>query len=425
MNNLHDCLSFGILQKFYSALRNIESFQTNNDIFENISLLDNFFSEFRNITFVAQKDFSNAGLLNKYEAIREKYLISDDMRWFVEKRNQTTKQKPFELIKQVIFDIYLPEDRLILVDDKFCYKYDECFDFTMDFIKNYLIKNIGLIEVFFSSRIIYTENGNNIEILPMIRNGINKMMLCVKEFYSISACTCDKCKDLLSKIESKQIIIIAKEMIFSCDYSFEQGNIKRANEYVELHTTDKQGNIIKMSEIRCPLSNSIWGDNLSVSALFQHFIIMHIIIFQQAKETFMPVFMVVYKDKTFQLKPFHAPSKSGFYRNVYHLVDNLNFNEISAIFYCGESYIYETNQFNYVNTTPYSERIKKAKNIVLSFANITEDGQEYEVFFDETKICDKKYVTDNIKKITPTVGAAINWLNPIIAEFKRQIKEKK
>ena len=47
------------LQKFYSAMKNLKDFSINNDIIDNISSIDCFFSEFRNITFVMQKDFAD------------------------------------------------------------------------------------------------------------------------------------------------------------------------------------------------------------------------------------------------------------------------------------------------------------------------------------------------------------------------------
>ena len=41
-------------QKLYSALHNLDQFNTEKSFFDNIASLDNFFSEFRNVTFVIQ-----------------------------------------------------------------------------------------------------------------------------------------------------------------------------------------------------------------------------------------------------------------------------------------------------------------------------------------------------------------------------------
>ena len=43
------------LQKFYSALKSLDEFGRYGNFFDDVSNLDKFFSEFRNITFVIQK----------------------------------------------------------------------------------------------------------------------------------------------------------------------------------------------------------------------------------------------------------------------------------------------------------------------------------------------------------------------------------
>lgn len=46
---------YPILQKYYNALNSLKSLNVTRDTFESIPLIDNFFAEFRNITFVMQK----------------------------------------------------------------------------------------------------------------------------------------------------------------------------------------------------------------------------------------------------------------------------------------------------------------------------------------------------------------------------------
>ena len=47
-------LLYSAYQKFYSALINFDRFDKEGDFFSNISCLDAFFSEYRNITFAMQ-----------------------------------------------------------------------------------------------------------------------------------------------------------------------------------------------------------------------------------------------------------------------------------------------------------------------------------------------------------------------------------
>ncbi len=97
-------IMYGAFQKYYSALLNLRRFDKENDFFNNISCLDNFFSEFRSITFVLQKSIAHTKYKSLYEKYRQTYL--SDCKWFVEKRNQTIKEEPFPLVKQIDISIY-------------------------------------------------------------------------------------------------------------------------------------------------------------------------------------------------------------------------------------------------------------------------------------------------------------------------------
>lgn len=65
MNNSRGLL-YPAMHKFYSALSSLEKFEKGSNFFDNISYLDNFFSEYRNITFVLQKSLSNTILMSTY-----------------------------------------------------------------------------------------------------------------------------------------------------------------------------------------------------------------------------------------------------------------------------------------------------------------------------------------------------------------------
>lgn len=52
-----NCITYEILQKYYSSLTHLEAINPAQDIFDSISSLDAFFADFRNVTFVMQKSF--------------------------------------------------------------------------------------------------------------------------------------------------------------------------------------------------------------------------------------------------------------------------------------------------------------------------------------------------------------------------------
>lgn len=62
-------LLYPAYQKFYSSLSSLERFDKEGNFFNNISCLDAFFSEYRNITFVIQAALKHTEYFNIYEKI--------------------------------------------------------------------------------------------------------------------------------------------------------------------------------------------------------------------------------------------------------------------------------------------------------------------------------------------------------------------
>ena len=110
-------LLYPAFQKFYSALSSLERFRKEKSFFENISSLDTFFSEFRNVTFVLKKSLTHTDYMPLYEKLRAKYLSK--LKWFVENRNETTKEHPFELEKKIEITAYLSGCRIDVYNKDF------------------------------------------------------------------------------------------------------------------------------------------------------------------------------------------------------------------------------------------------------------------------------------------------------------------
>ena len=81
-------LLFSAYQKFYSALSHLERFDKESNFFDNISAIDSFFNEYRNVTFVMQESLSHTEFFSAYEKNRDLFLTDH---WFVKKRNETIK----------------------------------------------------------------------------------------------------------------------------------------------------------------------------------------------------------------------------------------------------------------------------------------------------------------------------------------------
>lgn len=93
-------LLYPAYHKLYSALSSLEKFEKGTNFFDNIAYLDNFLSEYRNVTFMLQKSLAHTEYLSAYEENRNKYLLNDVCKWFTEKRNEVLKQQPFDLEKK-------------------------------------------------------------------------------------------------------------------------------------------------------------------------------------------------------------------------------------------------------------------------------------------------------------------------------------
>lgn len=99
-------LLYSSLHRFNNALENLESFQKEKDIIENIGYLDDFFSNFRSTTFVLQQSLAHTSYRSSYETLREKYLNNQLGNWFRDTRNEIEKQAPFELNKKILVSVY-------------------------------------------------------------------------------------------------------------------------------------------------------------------------------------------------------------------------------------------------------------------------------------------------------------------------------
>ena len=394
----NNCICCNALQKFYSALKNLKSFSVNNDIIDNISALDCFFSEFRNITFVLQKDFADNGLREKYEELCLKYLKNDDMRWFITKRNEISKKSPINLEKNMIIEIYLPNDRLIIEDNSLKINNEDTFNVTKKVIKKIITKKLGMVDLFFSIKIIFKENNEPQELMPKIISGIETMIKFMREIYLIKDYHCDKCDNLFSKIEELYKQTILDEVLFVHDYYLEKNEIKSVDTSLQFYLMDNNKIIKNSKNIRTPINESFFGSSNDINKIFERFVILHLGIFNMSHGQMSPAFMILYKDFTTQIFPIYAIAKTTIYRNIYEIVDNINFEEILSVFYCGEIYEYSCNDFNIINKLEYSERIKKAPKTLLSFTNINNYGKIKQYFFDVKHIMCENYIINKLNE---------------------------
>lgn len=116
--------------------------------------------------------------------------------------------------------------------------------------------------------------------------------------------------------------------------------------------------------------------------------------------------------------PFITSTKSTFYRKIVEIVEYTNFDDVVAVFYCGEYYTYSDSPEAIVEILqkPYSERREMANNEILSFTMLLKGCGEWSILLDENRIDDMEYVTTtirNFERISKDEQPALDWLSPI------------
>lgn len=417
----HEIVS-ATFQKYYSALKSLDEFGCKGDFFDDVSSLDKFFSEFRNITFVIQKILDTDDNKKAYEDLKHKYLMTEELKWFIKVRNETTKEKPFNLNKELMIDIYLPTGETHRIKDKrLVVNVDDSFSDALDYVRTIFIDEFKMVEVFFTSTIIFRQLDHEIDLYPKIKEGLFQMNNFLNAFIEKFDCNCTTCTELKKRCNILFHKLQSKEITFIRDYSLSD-KLKLGIQSDILMSSD--GNKYEsISSMRVSLDNTFYkevkGDLIQT---FYRFVSIQSAIFKMQKGKIMPTFMVIYNDNTFRLLPFIVTVKATFYRKIREVINLPDFSNVVAVFYCGEYYYYDKDQWEDICDEIYDNRILKAKIEYLCFTMIAKDQNELIVSFDESKMDNMEYIGEQIcksKRNSQNVDNSLDWLNPIRNKFKK------
>lgn len=117
-----------------------------------------------------QKSFNTKKLKEYYTKKRKEFLNDNNLRWFIDKRNETVKEYPFKLEKEILVYAYLPDYCGKIVDSRLNIDNDVPLETIEQVIKAYLIKYNKNSDIYFSIDILFKENGNEIDIYSRIKN---------------------------------------------------------------------------------------------------------------------------------------------------------------------------------------------------------------------------------------------------------------
>lgn len=402
-------LLYPALHKFYSALNSLEKFEKGMNFFDNISYLDNFFSEYRNVTFVLQKSLASTSFMPTYEKLRDQYLVNEVGKWFIDKRNEVLKQQPFNLEKRIIISLYSGQT-LSLPELVFTIDNDVEISTIVESLRTTFL-SLGQLEVMFSAEFIFYEYGHNEDLYDNLILGISQMKLFLADMKKAINEESRLSDELEEKIDKMNFYKVPKDMLFIDDYVF----------YCKKQYFEKSARIALLSgqqPIRVPIEslNKIYqGDDL-----FTKFELMHLVIFQMQK-TLLPTCLILYNDDTFELITFGSSIKTTVYRKFNEIAKRIETDKIVNIIFVTEMYVYN---FDEVNNLDSRERLKHVKSEILAFYMIDNHLTIKSRAYDTIQIDDFKYVA-SIMHSKSNEQDLPKYMNPVLQEFTRLITNSK
>ena len=398
-------------QKLYAALQSLERFSKGQDLFENIACIDSFLSEFRNVTFVLQKSLAHTEYISEYYVRRDKYLKNDDCSWLVDKRNQVTKENPFNLEKSFVLTLYLPNGAGVFPTDPYTIEDEEDYSSIIEMVKR-VIEGIPSIEVFFSVEFVYREIGSERNLFGTIDHGIDAIMAMLEELNQTIDGEVSKTREtVLEKINDLHFHRTPKDFWFIDDYVF----------YRKDHVFEK-GTRCEMIMPYNPESSykvlcnmvGIKNEGNYVEETFRAFELMHMASFSMQKN-FMTTIMSMKEDGAVALGSYDASIKTTTYRKINEIAREIrNGAPIVAVFHVCEMLLYNDPE---AYNQDYAYRSQGEHTDLLSFNMVTKEGAanyciSSEALLDRKENC----LFPTLTKVDTAVS--VSFLNPLVEAFE-------
>lgn len=397
-------------QKLYAALQSLERFSKGQDLFENIACIDSFLSEFRNVTFVLQKSLAHTEYISEYTILRDKYLKKEDCSWLLEKRNQVTKEKPFNLEKSFILTLYLPNGAGVFPTDPYTIEDEADYSSIIEMVKR-VIEGIPSIEVFFSVEFVYREIDSERNLFGTIDHGINAIMTLLEELNRTIGGKVSKTRELVvEKINDLHFHKAPKDFWFIDDYVF----------YRKDHVFEKGTRCEMIMPYNSEFSYKVLCNMVGiknegnyVEETFRAFELMHIATFTIQKKL-MPTIMTLKEDGTVALVSYDASIKTTTYRKIKEIARDIrNGAPIVAVFHVCEMLLYNDPE---AYNQDYSYRLQGDHTDLLSFNMVTKgETTNYcincEALLDGKKDC----LFPRLTKVDTAVS--VSFMNPLVEAF--------
>lgn len=406
-------LLYPAMHKLYSALQNLEKFNKCNDFFDNISYLDSFFSEYRNITFVLQKSVKKTEFEDIYFANRDKYLSGEISKWFIDERNKVLKEHPFKLEKRIKITLYAHRTSIVISEKVFNIENDVPIDSTIENLK-ILFNLTNSLEVFFSVEFSFYEEGSDKDLLEDLIVGVHSMIAFMNGMKNDIGGESSLCCQLQEKINNFNFFRFPKEFLFIDDYVY-NGKNKKFEKATKGLISPFENPTLKH---RFPLVNLRRHDIKE----FDFFVITHCVALREQNEL-MPTFYIIYEDDMFEIVAYFSSIKTVTYRKINEIAGRIKSDKIKQVYYATEAIQYKMEDYSKIVNMTSMERGELKEKEVLACYKLDKMGDNKAYYFDRDKVGNMEYVSSILN--SPAYGNSddlmSSFLCPIINSFKESL----
>ena len=377
-------LLFPAFQKFYSALSNLERFDKESDFFDNISCLDSFFSEYRNVTFVMQASLKHTPFFEYYEKNRDLFLKDH---WFVEKRNETIKQKPFQLTKEIGITVYLPYQGFSIFEKTFSVENDTPLDSLLDELKEFFFE-LNDSEILFSVNYSFHEVNDENDLLKKLISGIRSMLQFMEKMESDIGEECKLCTQIKDRIDKMSFLKAPHDFLSVVDYAYyPQNSVFERAERSSLFLSIDGDNALS----HLPVSTLTESDYFNYNGTtFGNFTFMHAILrIKSPNADISPAFLTVFDDDTYCIDAFNSNIKTTFYRKINEISKMIEKGNIKEVCFIS---LYTITQLDSNVSSISKNRVLQSESDILVCASIDNALNEKEYVFLGDKISCPKYI---------------------------------
>nr|WP_294495328.1 hypothetical protein [uncultured Anaerosporobacter sp.] len=340
-----------------------------------------------------------------YEKIRLKHLL--DSKWFIEKRNETIKQQPFLLVKEIVLTIYWTNQSFKVSTMRYTVENDVDMSTLIEQFKQ-LFTEIDPFEVFFSAEFSFYESGSYLDIYNEIIIGIKKMKCFLQDMRLELNDYCKLCEKIEQEINKFHFGILPRDLFLVTDYIYypQKGEFEKAIRLAMISEDSKT--LSRMSlDAFCNGTFKNIGDTV-----FDKFVMMHVII---GSSDLMPTQMIIYKDDTFELDTFHSDIKTTTYRKINETANKIANEDVKEVILMHTYIAYPS----YRITIPANKREKLEEKEFLTFMKVDNALNEKEIAFDREHIKCMNYIINQVRhSSSKKLILGKNNMIPILKAFK-------